>query len=202
MHTICAGLLAILIAGCEPAPEASSPVEVKPAAAPSVPVQPPAESPPPPLPIPHRKPEPPQPLIAVEDRFVDGQIIATRESPPATQPRVKWETARLMQVPDFKYPTLRVVERWQVDGGKAVRVQQSAMVADHVMVKLTPGTRIDEVLRRFSDERLTVRKHSPASGIYLLAVDEPSLDTVPTLLATLNRARDAVRFAEPDWIAR
>ncbi len=141
-------------------------------------------------------------LREVTDHFAGLPVEAEREFPSPSQPRSRWEVVRLLRNDKSKYPLVRVIEQWVADkGGKGVRVRQQAMIADHVMIKLKPGARIDELLARHSALQPAVRRYMPASGLYVISFDTPDLDTVPRALQEFRRSGDLIRNAEPDWVA-
>ncbi len=175
--------------------EAASPAAAIPAPAPapeiSLPVVKAPEPPPPPAPEP----------VSAPDRYEGKPVIAERQIPPSDQPRVRWEVTKLIRDESFKYPLVRVIEQWQVGSKGPVRVQQSAMVADHVMLKLQPNARIEDLLAQVSALHPFVRKFMPASKAYLIAFEDPSLDTVPQALERLRRVGQLIAYVEPDYLA-
>jgi len=138
---------------------------------------------------------------SVPDRYETLPVIERREEPPGTQPRVRWLETKLVRDERFKYPLLRVVEQWQPGEKGPVRVRQQAMVADHVVVKLRSGARIETLLQRFPLLDPQVRRRLPASGLWLLSFREADLDTVPRAIAELRKASDLVQAVQADFIA-
>ena len=138
---------------------------------------------------------------SVPDRYESLPVIEHREEPPETQPRVRWLETKLLRDTRFKYPLLRVVEQWQQGKQGAVRVRQEAMVADHVVVKLRTGARIETLLQRFPLLFAQVRRRLPASNLWLLSFKEPDLDTVPRALLELRKATDLIQTVQADFIA-
>lgn len=138
---------------------------------------------------------------SVPDRYQALPVIERREEPPGTQPRVRWMETKLVRDTRFKYPLLRVVEQWQPGKRGPVRVRQQAMVADHVVVKLRSGARIETLVQRFPLLAPQVRRRLPASGLWLLSFREPDLDTVPRAIAELRKATDLVQAVQADFIA-
>jgi subtilisin family serine protease len=138
---------------------------------------------------------------SVPDRYEALPVIERREEPPGTQPRVRWMETKLVRDERFKYPLLRVVEQWQPGRKGPVRVRQQAMVADHVVVKLRSGARIETLVQRFPLLDPQVRRRLPASGLWLLSFKEADLDTVPRAIAELRKASDLVQAVQADFIA-
>lgn len=111
--------------------------------------------------------------------------------------------ARLIKQ-DFKYPMLRR-EEWRepdpVSGGERV-VATRTMVADHVMVKVREGVDEGALRRAAAGWGLEVRKRMVLPGMYLLAIPDADVASVPTTLARLESAGDLLRIAEPDYVVR
>jgi subtilisin family serine protease len=138
----------------------------------------------------------------IEDRFAGREVLEKRESV------VKLETGetqvrrvRLVRDDGFKYPILRVEDELirTAEGDRLVR--QSAMVGDHVMVKLrNPKMSEAELLALLGDGGATVRKRMPASGLWLVAFTEPKLDTVPRAVTRLAKLKEHILVVEPDHI--
>lgn len=139
--------------------------------------------------------------VSVPDRYQTLPVIEHREEPPSTQPRVRWMETKLVRDERFKYPLLRVVEQWQPGKKGPVRVRQQAMVADHVVVKLRVGARIETLVQRFPQLDPQVRRRLPASDLWLLSFKEADLDTVPRAIAELRKATDLVQAVQADFIA-
>lgn len=119
---------------------------------------------------------------------------------------------RLMRADDFKYPLLRVEERFgrfangEINPFPEVRVA----VADHVMVQVattdapTTGA-ADGIATAAQIEALAhelggrVREGMLRPGLVLLELPAAGLDALPDAIARLGE-RAEVRFAEPDWV--
>lgn len=102
---------------------------------------------------------------------------------------------------NFKYPLVRVDQRLQrTSRGDEKLGGQIVMVADHLMVKVQPGT--DETMLRQHLAALgaTVRKHIPGSSIYLVAVRSARIADFDAALSALENTTSSVAFAEPDFI--
>ena len=120
-----------------------------------------------------------QALVSVEDRYAQRPVLELREEPPPTQARVRWTVTKLVRDTSFKYPLLRVVENWQQGPGGAVRLRQSAMVADHVLVRLKPSVRIEQLLERLKQLQPDIRRRLRASNLWIVSFESHGLDTVP-----------------------
>jgi subtilisin family serine protease len=103
---------------------------------------------------------------------------------------------------DFKYPLWRVEELLRRDPGAGPEslLSRAVMVADHVLVRIRDGVSADR-LREFAQDcggGLRLALHKP--GFYLVSAPDAAPDTVPRLLAALNRDPSVVDYAEPDHI--
>jgi hypothetical protein len=140
-------------------------------------------------------------VTPVEDRYAGLKVLELREEPPPTQIRVRWTVTKLVQDASYKQPMLRVVEQWQQGASGALRVRQSAMVADHVLVRLKPQVRVERVLERFKSLHPELRRRLRASNIWIISFEAPSLDTVPKALEWMRRERSLIEAVEPDYIS-
>jgi subtilisin family serine protease len=138
----------------------------------------------------------------IEDRFAGKVILEKRESV------VKLETGetqvrrvRLVRDESLKYPLVRVEDEFIRSSQGDRLVRQSAMVGDHVMVKLrNPKMPEAELLSLLGDGSATVRKRMPASGLWLVAFSEPKVDTVPRAVTRMMKLKDHILIVEPDHI--
>ena len=140
-------------------------------------------------------------VASVPDRYETLPVIERREEPPEKLPRQRWMETKLVRDSRFKYPLLRVVNQWQRGKKGPVRVRQQAMVADHVVVKLRSGARIETLVQRFPLLDPQVRRRLPASNLWLLSFKEADMDTVPRAIAELRKATDLVQAVQADFIA-
>lgn len=139
------------------------------------------------------------PLTSIPDRYEGMEVIALRETPPPHQPRTRWTVIKLVNDAKGKYPLVRVEERWTINTQGPVRTRQSAMIADHVLVKLRPQQRIEVLLKRFDHLHPAVRKHLPSSNVWVISFEDADLDTVPRAVQEMRRAVDIVAVVEPDF---
>lgn len=141
------------------------------------------------------------PLTSVPDRYEGMSVIESREEPPPNQPRSRWTITKLVNDTRAKYQLVRVEERWTVNAQGPVRTRQSAMVADHVLVKLRAQQRIENLLERFNHLDPAVRKHLPSSNVWVISFENAELDTVPRAVQEMRRAVDLVAVVEPDYVS-
>lgn len=139
-------------------------------------------------------------LVPVEDRYAGLSVLELREEPPPTQMRVRWTVTKLVQDASYKQPMLRVVEQWQQGPSGAMRVRQSAMVADHVLVRLKPQVRVEQVLERFKPLHPELRRRLRASNVWVISFEAPSLDTIPKALEWMRREHSLIEQVEPDCL--
>ena len=139
----------------------------------------------------------------VIDRFVNCPVIEQRDNVISKDGETLVRRLRLLRDESSKYPILRVEDELirTPQGDRLIR--QSAMVGDHVMVKLLDPKLAESVLlAELGDGSAHVRRRMPASGLWLVAFSEPKLETVPRAVTRLSGMTKRVRVAEPDHILR
>jgi len=138
----------------------------------------------------------------VVDRYANAIVLAERESQIAAAGEPRVLRLRLIRDVSFKYPLIRVEDELREAPGGRVLVRQTAMVGDHVMVKMKDA-KMDEaaLLAQLKHLGATVRRKMPASGVWLVAFPKADLDTVPAGIEEMGKLAALVRYAEPDYIA-
>lgn len=104
---------------------------------------------------------------------------------------------------DFKYPLIRLEETFRHNDqtGADILIQQTAMVADHMVVKLAPGTNASAFSTAVTAAGASIRSLKPASKVYLITVPSPlAINGLPDAIDTLKTLHGLVRIAEPDFI--
>jgi subtilisin family serine protease len=136
------------------------------------------------------------------DRFARAQVLATQQSEMKTESgEARVRRVRLVRDESYKYPVLRVEDEIIRSAGGERLVRQTAMVGDHVMVKLRdPKMPEDKLLALLGDGAASVRRRMPASGLWLVAFAEPQPDTVPRAVSRLSKLKEHVLVVEPDHI--
>jgi uncharacterized repeat protein (TIGR03803 family) len=138
----------------------------------------------------------------VEDRYATAVVLDEREEKAEFAGRPVIRRLRLVRDDSFKYPLLRVEDDFSEESGARVLVNQTAMVADHVMVTVkdakTNGAALEEQLKSLG---ASVRRKMPASGVWLVAYPDPNLDTVTQAREALGKMASLVRYTDPDYIA-
>ncbi|MCC5843272.1 MAG: S8 family serine peptidase [Verrucomicrobia bacterium] len=142
----------------------------------------------------------PQGVISPVVHLVAGAVeLERRELEPDAQGRPG--RLRLMRADAFKYPLLRVEERFgtYANGELNPFPEVLVSVADHVMLQFDPARDEAELeaLTRSLGGRIRERLLRP--GLVLMELPEAHLDALPNAIASLG-AQAGVRFAEPDWV--
>ncbi|HEY1050366.1 MAG TPA: S8 family serine peptidase, partial [Prosthecobacter sp.] len=138
----------------------------------------------------------------VQDHYTKAVLLVEREEKAefAGQPVIR--RVRLMRDDTFKYPLIRVEDDFSEEGGTRTLVNQTAMVADHVMVTVkdarTNGAALEAQLAALGAK---VRRKMPASGVWLVAYPDPDLDTVTQAREALGKLQGLVRHTDLDFIA-
>ena len=133
------------------------------------------------------------------DPFKDAPVISSKRTPQ--DPEGRFTRVKVLRT-TFKYPFIRVVETVVTDpkdGSEEVK-HHVEMVADHVLVKLKPGKK-EEDLRAVSGKygaRIRKKMYTPSS--YLVELAGPGPDAVDRAVEAFNRETETVEFAEPDYI--
>lgn len=153
--------------------------------------------------------EPPQPVYRAEDPFRllspveamvrDAETIEQRVLSEDADGRPGW--LRLVYAEGFKYPWLRVEERFRVgsDGSLDLYPEVEVSVASHVLARFPATMSEPEQEDLIHGLNGSVLRRSLLSGLVLVSLPEPTLDAVPGMIDRLG-ATGAVVYAEPDWV--
>ncbi len=144
----------------------------------------------------------PQATSAVEDRWPDAETLNSASNRVPTSPDHS-HRVRIVRA-DFKYPLLRLEETVHTDpqSGTETLVAQTAMVADHVLVKISSGVDARVLAGVVSANGGAIRSIKPASKLYLVTFSNPlDLDGLPAAIEALKSETGVVALAEPDYIA-
>ncbi|MCU0856813.1 MAG: S8 family serine peptidase, partial [Pontiellaceae bacterium] len=136
--------------------------------------------------------------LKTTDRFAGATVIKTRETAPDKSGR--YERKRLVRAA-FKYPLILLEESLQRDSktGDEQLIRQTAMVADHIMVKVPSGSSETQVNQAASIYGGRIRKKMHSPDLYLVEFQNVDLDSVAQ--AVQNFSKDPVfSYAEPDYI--
>lgn len=139
-------------------------------------------------------------LPAIPSLWTAGQTLA-ESAAPSPDPSLR-QRIRIIRA-DFKYPLIRLEETFRRDDqtGADILIRQTAMVADHVLVKLTPGTNEAAFSSAVTASGSSIRSRKPASNVYLITVPAPlAINGLPDAIDTLKSLSGVVRIAEPDFI--
>ncbi|MBM4149404.1 MAG: hypothetical protein FJ224_10215, partial [Lentisphaerae bacterium] len=164
----------------------------------------------------------------VKDRYTANEILDERTSPPDANGQ--YERVRIVKT-SMKYPLVRVVEQWQkenrvrntslsgalsetlstklttklptkVSEEDATLISQTAMVANHVTLKVTEGTTEAQLAAYAQAHGGTILRklRVPGPGTYLVAFDQTTVDTVPNAVAVLSHPSAPVEYVNPDYV--
>lgn len=142
----------------------------------------------------------PQGLISPVTRMVGNAVeLERRELAPDEQGRPG--RLRLVRADDFKYPLLRVEERFGNFPNGSINPFPEVLVsvADHVMLQVDPTWDEATVDALASSLGGGIRERLLRPGLVLMELPEASLDALPEAIAALG-GQTGVRFAEPDWV--
>jgi subtilisin family serine protease len=134
------------------------------------------------------------------DRFADATVLKMEETAPDKNGR--YERKRLVRT-DFKYPLILLKESVQIDSlnGTSRLLKQSAMVADHVMIKVKPGASENEVNQAVLAYGGRVRKKMHAPDLYLVEFQNVDLNSVSQAIQQFgSKDSGLIVYAEPDYI--
>lgn len=109
--------------------------------------------------------------------------------------------ARLLHNESFKYPYLRVEERFgETAPGRFDPVPDFTLAsADHVMVQFDERLGEAEIAARLSAMGATLLRTTQRPGLVLARLPAPTLQAVPEAVNRFSAGKE-VRFAEPDYI--
>lgn len=141
---------------------------------------------------------PPHPTsgLDIADSYAGAELLASREIPdPFDTTRLSIE--RLLRT-NLKHPLLFVVDQYEVIGTKRRRIAQTATVADHIIVKPKTGVLTSALLAEMAIPGAQIRAQFPASGLWLIQLPNPSLNTLPLAIsAALNSGQVDLAEADP-----
>jgi subtilisin family serine protease len=101
-----------------------------------------------------------------------------------------------------KYGSIRVEERWRRATDPAaedVLVGRTMMAAGHVMVQLREGRSRQDLEKTLRQHGFILRSALAVPRGFLVAVDEPDVDSVPALMSALQDS-PSVEVVEPDYV--
>jgi|GEM_PF-1957221 len=135
------------------------------------------------------------------DQYAGRVVIDEKETLREVNGVKLVKRVRLVRDPSFKYSIVRVEDEL-VRGPQGDRLtRQIAMVGDHVLVKPVDRQMSEaELLKQIRADGATIRKRMPSSGNLLIAFPEPTVETVPYMVAQMSRLKALIEYAEPDYI--
>lgn len=96
-----------------------------------------------------------------------------------------------------KYGLLRMEQQ---QGNRITEENPQFMVADHVMVTLNDQASIEEFESLMVEVGARIRRLQPRSQVFLVEFNGEQKGEFERVLAELNRRRDLVKYAEPDYL--
>lgn len=131
------------------------------------------------------------------DRYAGAKVLDERITGDPNDPALL-SRIRLVRTDDAKYPLVRVEDKLAVDPGTGERkiVQQRAMIADHIVVKLKPGASEADLVPLMQPLGAKIREQFPESELYLIAFPHPGIDTVPHAVGHFVSTQ--IEYAGPD----
>jgi len=103
---------------------------------------------------------------------------------------------------DLKYSPVRVEETLRIDPvtKEEILMSSRAMAAGHIIVQLNHGIQEPELHAWVGANGGRIQTRLDDQGTYLLAFDDPALDTVPDAIRSSQDHPVVFRFAEPDFL--
>ena len=100
----------------------------------------------------------------------------------------------------MKYPLLRVEDVMAPGAnGQPVVVSEQAVVADHIIVQLLPGSNQAE-LEQLAAQNGAALVKTPKPGLYLVQLPNPDLGTVPQAIQAYGQFKGLLKYAEADSV--
>lgn len=147
-----------------------------------------------------KEPEPPEHLERQPDPYADAEVIAEETKEDGGTKR----TTRIVKSKkDTKYPLVRLEEtavQDKVPAGRRAAVRRKEMVADHIIVKLKPGTKEESLVALNSKFEAKIRRKMRVSDTYLVEIPAKDVQALPRMIAGYRQEARTVAYAEPDYI--
>jgi subtilisin family serine protease len=101
-----------------------------------------------------------------------------------------------------KYPLVLVEEtiRRNKTNGRERSLNASAMVADHIVIKLRPGITAADLQDLNETYGATIRRKLSADRTFLISFQEPDIDTLAAAMTDYRDQSEIVQYAEPDYL--
>jgi hypothetical protein len=134
------------------------------------------------------------------DPYENDLIISTKETKPDNDGN--FVRHKVLQTP-FKYSLVHVKENVNRDPKSEEEqvLNRTAMVADHVIVKLEHGYTEADLNQLLKTMGYQIRKTSPSSHTYLVSFDGKDTDALDKALSELKKSK-MISHAEIDYIIR
>jgi alpha-tubulin suppressor-like RCC1 family protein/subtilisin family serine protease len=137
--------------------------------------------------------------IKQKDAFAKGILVAVKNSLPDAEGY--FERVKVLKT-DFKYPLIRVIEvvRKNPSTGSEEVFARDEMVADHLVVRLTPGLSEKALTQLNQKLGATTLKKMLAPDTFLVTFPGENPDALPEKIVEYNEQVSQVAYAEPDYI--
>lgn len=135
-----------------------------------------------------------------DNLIAESKLLEERKTLPENGGHAVNEELR--ETKNSKYPLVLVRKQYRVqpDGTPGTLVSKTTMVADHILVKLKPGTKVDALNDLNAKYNATIRRSIPGADVYIVKLAEPSLDAVKVAVANYKSEAQSVAYAEPDYM--
>lgn len=132
------------------------------------------------------------------DPLIAGSELL-REQWSATDALGNRERAAIYQTELFKYPRLRVVEKWS--GKTGDMISRTVMVADHLLVGSRSGVGAARFEKRVAEQGFAiVEAVGESSALLFFGTGGGDPAELPRRIEALAALADVVEFAEPDYL--
>ncbi|MFC1479096.1 Ig-like domain-containing protein [Planctomycetota bacterium] len=101
---------------------------------------------------------------------------------------------------DMKYPLVRIEDEIRKIDDKETIVKHTAMVADHVIVKVKKGTDQETLAKICEEQGMNIRRKLSIPGVFLIQVPKVTVDAVSDTSSILNKQLKHITYAEPDYL--
>jgi outer membrane protein assembly factor BamB/subtilisin family serine protease len=139
---------------------------------------------------------------AQDEILARARLMKERSTAPNADGR--FEKVRLFELPDTKYPYVRVEEVWRRDpaSNRDELERRTLMVADHLVVKLSATATPDDLARFIGAVGAKTRRQVGKSRVYLVATPGVGLDEYEVTRDFLRGSGSPLAYVEPDYLVQ
>ena len=139
------------------------------------------------------------------DPYVEAEVQSA--GPVQDLGEGKTRTVKVVRLREgAKYPFLRVEETVGIERASGLRrvLARTVLVADHVLVRLKPGSTVKdlEALNVKFGAQVQRRLRAPGTETYVVRLAAHNLESVADAVAAFRQAATTVAYAEPDYVVR